>query len=515
MANPTFNLGLNVLSTADTTTDWSQGSLEPDIKKEGLNSLVTAIRNSGTVTYTIGTATDMSATDTHLRLWLFHSFFARLDLQSAGGIQLFVSDGTNTNFYYVGGSDTHEGAWELFQADLANPSVNNGANLSSITSAGFVLSHATAARNIDNTWYDYLVYGTGYGIYGGTAGDKVSWNTVAASDLANGYGVTQLQNGVYFINAEIEIGDNVGTNDCYFDGSNEVIVFYDTGESDSLYKINVVGNATGITSASFDNSVIKSAATRFEFSSNDANVDFFEMIGTTMDGAGTVDFASGQEIRNTVFVDCGIINPRTATFRTNTISAYTELGDSGSLLITDTTNISNLTFNSSGTGHAIYITTAGEYTFSNYTYSGYATTDGTTGNEVLYNNSGGSVTLNIVGGDVPTIRNGTGSTTTVNNNIILTFTGVQPETEIRVYSAGTTTEIAGIEQVSDVDPNNANLRTFGFTVAGSTSIDYVIISKTYENIRVEDFVTPSTNSTIPIQQRFDRNYLNPNGEGVL
>jgi len=300
MAVPSFNLNLNELSDCDQTTGWSEGSLEPDIKKEGTNSLVTAIRNDATVTFTPAASVDMSATDTHLRLWFQYSFPATLDLKANGGIQLFVSDGTNTNAYYVGGSDTYEGGWVLLQADLAAPDVDGSADLSAITSCGFELINATAARNLDNTWWDYFVYGTGYEVYGGTSGDKITWDTIATADATNGYGVVQKINGVYFVSAELLIGDSVGTNNCYFDGSSEVVVFYDAGESATLYKINGSGNGTGTTDIVFDGTVIKSASNRFEFDMSGANVSACSVTGTTLANAALVDFKAGQTVTRTI-----------------------------------------------------------------------------------------------------------------------------------------------------------------------------------------------------------------------
>jgi hypothetical protein len=74
-------------------------------------------------------------------------------------------------------------------------------------------------------------------------------------------------------------------------------------------------------------------------------------------------------------------------------------------------NASGLTFISDGSNHAIEITAAGSYTFDNFTFTGYAGSDGSTGNEVVYNNSGGSVTINA--DSTFSVRNSGGSTTTI------------------------------------------------------------------------------------------------------
>lgn len=83
----------------------------------------------------------------------------------------------------------------------------------------------------------------------------------------------------------------------------------------------------------------------------------------------------------------------------------------------------------------------------------------------------------------------------------LGFSGLQASSEVRIFTAGTTTEIGGIENTSG---------SFNFNHNGvGTSIDYVIFNVQYQPVRVEGFALTSSNSTIPIQQIFDRQYDNP------
>lgn len=69
------------------------------------------------------------------------------------------------------------------------------------------------------------------------------------------------------------------------------------------------------------------------------------------------------------------------------------------------------------------------------------------------------------GGSTPTYRNGTSTsaTTTVNNNISITLTGMIDNTEVRVYAEDTITELAGIENVVD---GSLNDRCFTFALGG-------------------------------------------------
>jgi hypothetical protein len=91
-----------------------------------------------------------------------------------------------------------------------------------------------------------------------------------------------------------------------------------------------------------------------------------------------------------------------------------------------------------------------------------------------------------------------GGTINIVNPSTLTLTGLQLNSEIRVYQAGTTTELAGVENSST---------TFTANISAS-SVDIVVHSLGYEYQKIEGANT-SSNLTLPIQQRVDRNYRNP------
>ena len=91
-----------------------------------------------------------------------------------------------------------------------------------------------------------------------------------------------------------------------------------------------------------------------------------------------------------------------------------------------------------------------------------------------------------------------GGTINIVNPSTLTLTGLQLNSEIRVYQAGTTTELAGVE----------NSGTTFSAIISVSSVDIVVHSLGYEYQRVEGADT-SANLTLPIQQQIDRNYRNP------
>ena len=106
----------------------------------------------------------------------------------------------------------------------------------------------------------------------------------------------------------------------------------------------------------------------------------------------------------------------------------------------------------------------------------------------------GFVTLSSGGLTVGTTVDANGTT----NVSSLTLTGLQSNSEVRVYNAGTTTELAGVE----------NSGTSFTANISASSVDIVVHSLGYEYQKIEGADT-SSNLTLPIQQRVDRNYRNP------
>lgn len=85
----------------------------------------------------------------------------------------------------------------------------------------------------------------------------------------------------------------------------------------------------------------------------------------------------------------------------------------------------------------------------------------------------------------------------------LTLTGLISGSEIRVYQSGSGTELAGVE-------NSGTTFSYGYTWSGTDYVvSIVIVNVTYEYLRYDNITLGSGGLTIPIQQRFDRNYKNP------
>lgn len=109
-------------------------------------------------------------------------------------------------------------------------------------------------------------------------------------------------------------------------------------------------------------------------------------------------------------------------------------------------------------------------------------------------------TVTLVNGAVVngTITDSTGTRTRAS----LTLTGLKENSEVRIYEAGTTNELAGVE-------NSGTSFTYTYDHTTDFDVDIVIASLNFINIKLTNNTLTSTNSSIPIQQQVDRNYENP------
>ena len=198
------------------------------------------------------------------------------------------------------------------------------------------------------------------------------------------------------------------------------VEFYGLGASDYLSFTNCVFTSQSSYYWRFNASHSASATTNFS--------------GTSVVKAN-VTLRSTVSLSSASFINCTAFTQNNAALSSCRFSNTKITSDNPA-------DISSCTFTSGGTGHAIEITTAGTYTFSGNTFSGYGA-DGTT-DAAVYNNSGGSVTLNIAGGGgVPTIRNGAGASTTINNAVTVTVTAYDATTSVGIQNARVLVQASG------------------------------------------------------------------------
>lgn len=452
----------------------------------------------------------------------------------------YIGDGTNNFIAYQAGNDRdafkhaeNQVGFQCFLVDMDYLTTMNtngdiafldgslaSLNEASITRIG--AHYTTLSKALgggQNCYVDIIRSGgrdDGLQITGGTTGDRGTFVEICVEDRSTANGkahgiIREYTGGAYGVQGTLRIGDNA-TGTSYFEDSGFSVTFEDRYVADDKYALYFDGNGTGTVVVRLSNGTIASArpAVLLDFSSAGINdllldgVTFINTINPLTLPSDTNGTTLVHEVRNCVFNNVGQITPATVVFEDNTIRNSADSAN-GALLLNSTSNDANyarISFVSGGTGHAIVIESIGTYDLDNFTYSGYGA-DNTT-DAVIYNNSGGAVTINVNGGDTPTVRNGSGASTTVNASVGVTIT-VQEQDGTKIQNAKVFLEL--VSNGTDVIPygiTNASgqvTTTFGGTTPADVTgfVAKGTSSPVYKRANINDTITSSgLNATITL-----------------
>lgn len=171
---------------------------------------------------------------------------------------------------------------------------------------------------------------------------------------------------------------------------------------------------------------------------------------------------------------------------------------------------SNNTFTgSASTGHAIRITSPGTYSFVGNIFNSFGSTG--SNNAAIFNDSGGSVTLNISGGgSSPTYRNGTGASTTISNPAVLTIRIVNSAgTLITANCEVTVVKVSDESVLFHEDDITDGITAYSYSSGSGTSV-YINVHNVagYQN-KTAYMDLPASDTTTIVQLDDDRFYQNP------
>lgn len=425
------------------------------------------------------------------------------DLNTTYGCELAIGS-SNANYYSynVAGSGANRGVYNTYPAQggylitAINPSIAawrdttaGSPSLTAIDWFGFAAQFATGGAKSENVALDALDIGTGLSIVGGDGasadGTFADFLSFDQGTTGNRYGVITGASPSYDVHGMLVIGG--GGTATEFSDNNAIVSFLDGyhGAGDVGITVNL-DNALNAITLGIIGIGLGSATTE------NTKPDFI-VSGTSGSAALTftlrnfrnVALTSACTLNGGAVVGCedfaqGSASVSNATIRTNSASGVACCDDP------DFTNLDGVSFVQDGSGYALEITSPGSYTLNDILFSGYGGTPGSNGtansganDAAIYNNSGGAVTLNIVGGDSPSVRNGAGATTTVSNSAQVTFTGLAAGGEFRLYD-------------NDGDANPITLGTNREGVESLTGTTYTLVHDKTEagNIVYAQFIDP-------------------------
>lgn len=365
--------------------------------------------------------------------WIKADVAQALRTKANGGIQALIGDGTGSlKCYYTDGSDTYVfGGWRCIPVDpTVTPSTTVGSPGSTTSYFGARWAVATSGpskgfpykidairrgRTLTATDGDS---GNGYATFTGAADWQVG---TGSGDISRQYGQFQLQNGVYRMQGLFRMGTSGTSVD--FRDSNRAIFISNTEYVGSAFNGFEVNHASSVVQWTNISVAALGTVSRGNFTvNNNANVTLTDCTLTDM---GTFALGSNTLATGTTFRRCGTITLNGATL---TSCLITNGREAQSVSAATLNNMTGCTFVSDGSNHAVNLGTvssSASMTWAN-TLSGYAGSNGSTGNEAILVNvaSGQTLTINVsAGASTPSIYNtGSGTVSVVSGTVNYTLT---------------------------------------------------------------------------------------------
>lgn len=448
----TTDLTAGEITTAESTTGWSAlgGGASglgtgADFAMQGtlcVDKQITAAEK-GQV-YDPG-ANQTIAAGRHVFTWVFLATPGLADTIAARGLTVAIGSSTSAYCkYHVEGSDTYGAAGRVARCYPVDPSVYSSNTGSSPyrtqvgTPSGAyrvfgALANITGTVKGANLGVDAIRHGTGVFITGGDGADPDADFAGLQSQndaIANRWGVFTRVGGGYELQGKLYVGrNNSGTATvCVFTDSNKTIAIPENPHVASSFNEVYVDHASSVLTLT--------------------NVTF-NSLGTTSPGLFTVDGTNNPTVSLT---GCNFLNMGAFTLRSNTTATGCAFrGLTAAMTLNSATldtcvlskftsavtlnatpagmaNVSDCTFESDGGNHAVDLGTVSSTTSMNWNnfLTGYASSDGSTGNEAILVNvaSGQTLTINVGAGySVPSVYNtGSGTVSVVSGQVTTTIT---------------------------------------------------------------------------------------------
>ncbi len=457
MAAPVYSEDLTDISTAETTTGWSAYgggasglSASPDLAMQGTNCVDKQITNAekGQL-YDNGSGITMGADD-HTFIWLFVATPGLSDTLVNRGVVVGIGSGTNAFCkYHVEGNDTYGAGGRVGKCYVVDQSVdtNNTGSVPYRTRVGTpsgTLQYfggglsTTASVKGANLGVDAIRYGTGAYITAGEVADAATFAGFATQNdsSSNRWGILTDIGGTFELQGRFVVGQNSSktATACHFDDSDVNIVFIDTPHAAADFTQIIVDHASTVCNLTNVNLTALGTTNPGRFVVNSANPTV-DIVGGTWTDIGITTLRSNTTVDGLTWRRTGQITLNGATVDNCLID---ENAASAAVVTDDLADLTGNTFVSDGTGHAVELTALGSGTMTwNNDDSGYAASDGSTGNETIYVNVGsGSLTINVAAGaSTPTVRTAGATVTVVSGQVTTTITVVDIDTASAIQNA--------------------------------------------------------------------------------
>jgi hypothetical protein len=516
------------------TTNWSAlgggasglNAGETDYFIEGSQCLTKNAFASATkgMIYNDGADFGGSGTDGAYSIWATHLTPNSLDTIAAGGLQFLVGSSTSDfEQYYIAGNDTVEfGGWVFGaineatagDASTGTPSttVEQYFGVQAKMVGGPTKGAPLAIDTVRAGRHDLIIeFGTG-------ADPEATFDAVLTSleTATNRWGLlAQRTPGGDFENSGL-IQFGTSTNAVEFNDSDKVIFIRDHPHVTANFNTWEANNASSI--ITFTNLVVKALGTTSTGRWLTNNNPTMTWTTSSFIDMGAFTFGTNSTIDTCTFNNCGVITPAGATMNGSNILASAVAADDGALFYDETADpdgeLNNMTF-SKGTNahHAIRFGTSvpAAITLRGCDFSGFGSTDDANDSVFRFDDTAGSITLNLVGctndGSGFTIDDAAGVTVTVVIDPVTTLVHVDDDSGVDL--SGASVYLAAADGTGDLAFNDSitSISRSGTTATVTTPVAHGLSVNDLVNIngitdKVEDNYGTQTVASVPTTTTF-------------
>lgn len=448
--------------------------------------------------FNAGSGQDLSATGTHVGFWV--NVLQASQIGTTQGLEFSLSNSAGSQ---TGNWDGHqfqasdypiEGGWQRVWIDLSRTrDAGSGTlNLASIQGFGCEFDMNNVGGNAPNCHLDRIDYtNVGITIDGGSVGTPATFQEAIDLDAANAFGII---NSV-FLRGPIVIGGAATV----FDATNFVLRagVQPLAASDWIRIDTDLTNAgTEITWGAWTLIETGLTVTGTAGTFNMGTGAFVSAPAITLNTA--VTWAGRLTASDTLDVNGADISGTTIEQSTGTSAAIWDVAVDPEIELTD------VSFISAGTGHGLElgINSPTTITLTDVSFNGYATSDGSTGNEAIWvRRTSGTVTI-ALDGAIPSVRTDGATVIIPPPTRSLTISDLPAGAELRVYDLDSAdfnelgTELAGVESL----PGTTFTYEYPLSKAGDSVAIQLISSQFVENVTPVVLSTSDSVLTLQLQQ---------------
>jgi hypothetical protein len=444
-------------------------------------------------------------------MWIYFWAPNSMDTSASGGMRACIGSSASAYYEYtVAGSDKLEfGGWFLAAVDpnTATADFTVGSPTATEQSFGATIDvPAGGPSKGQPLGIDAIRYGRSTLQY--TLGDSGGYATFEGAQsygdaVTRRWGLLSERDGAYFMSGFHSLGLSGTAVD--FRDSNRVIFIRDHVKVASGFNRIEILNASS--NVDWENIQITALGTNSP-GTIVHTAGTFDATNCQFTGLGSFSLLDASVMTDCIFRNCGVITAPGSDLRGSIVTGSSVAANT-SAVVWDVNQdpsgeLDDMTFvRGVNAHHAIEFGTTSPTSISlnGITFTGFNASNGQNDSAIHIKRTTGTVTINVSGVTGTVSYRTDGATVNIVLSTTLTLTGLQNPSEVRVFDAGTTTEIAGEESVTT--------GTFSTNIDGATypSVDISILSLGYQNIRLLGIDT-SVDATIPIQQTIDRQYSN-------